>query len=180
MRDRLLVWYYRALYALLRPWLHEQTLSVLVERSPFPRLVLQAFGADIGKRVRIHRGLYLHEANNSLSNLSIGDNVFLGARAMIDLTDKVIIESNTAIGMNVTVITHANYGDSARAAEYPAESAPVRICRDAVVNWGCILNKGTVVSAGCIILPGSVVGGTLIPTATYVGNPARPLPRIKN
>ena len=171
--------YYKALCLLLRPVLSDSTLSVVVERSLFPAIALRVLGADIGKGVRVHRGLYLHEARNSLKNLQIGDHVFLGARVMIDLTDKVFIESNAAVGMNVTIITHANFGDSARSADYPPERAPVRVCRDAVVNWGTILNKGTVVSAGCIILPGSVVAGTLLPGATYAGNPARPLPLIK-
>ena len=155
--------YYRVRYLCCRPFLSENTLAVLVERALFPVVALRTFGADIGGNVRIHRGLYLHEARNTLTNLQIGDNAFLGARVMLDLSDKVIIEANTAVGMNVTIITHSNFGDSARAVDYPSENAPVRICRDAVVNWGCTLNKGTVVSQGCIVLPGAVVAGTLIP-----------------
>lgn len=171
--------YYKAICRLMQPVFSDSTLSIVIERSLFPSIALRALGADIGKGVRVHRGLYLHEARNSLKNLQIEDHVFLGARVMIDLTDKVIIESNAAVGMNVTIITHANFGDSARSADYPPEKAPVKICHDAVVNWGTIINKGTVVSAACIILPGSVVGGTLLPGATYAGNPARPLPAIK-
>jgi acetyltransferase-like isoleucine patch superfamily enzyme len=171
--------YYRLWCWINHAILGENALSVVVERALFPGTALKALGGQIGKNVRVHRGLYLHEARNSLKNLQIGDNVFLGARLMFDLTDQVVIESNTAVGMNVTIITHANFGDSARAADHPPESAPVKICRDAVVNWGATLNKGTVVSPGCIILPGSVVAGTLLPGATYAGNPARPLPVIR-
>jgi acetyltransferase-like isoleucine patch superfamily enzyme len=171
--------HYRFCFYLLRLILGDNALSVLVERAWFPVDALRALGGKIGGGVRIHRGLYLHEARNSLNNLEIGDSVFLGARLMIDLSDKVIIESRAAVGMNVTIITHANFGDSERSFDNPAASAPVKICSDAVVNWGTILNKGTVVSVGCIILPGSVVAGTLLEGATYVGNPGRPLPKIR-
>lgn len=156
----------------------EDALSITLERCIFPDLVLGLSGAKLGENVRVHRGLLIHESRGSFEKLSIGDDVFLGSRVIIDLTDEVRIGNRAAIGMDVKIITHSNYGSSSLSEIYPPEQAPVIIEDDAVVNWGSILLKGTVASSRSIVAPGSVAGGVLQPNRVYCGNPARPSPQI--
>ena len=157
----------------LRILIGDEGLASVLCDSLFPDIVLKMGGAAIGKNVRIHRYLILHESKGNFRNLEIGDDVFIGKSCIIDLTDTVKIGNRCAIGMAVKINTHINLGDSSLSKEYPPEKAPVEIADDSVVLWGCIINKGTVIQKEVLILPGSVVSGTLKQGATYCGNPAR-------
>ena len=146
--------------------------SVLYD-SLVPDIALRIGGAKIGRNVRVHRHLVLHESRGSFRNLEIGDDVFIGRSCTIDLSDRVRIGNRCGIGMGVQVITHINLGDSCLSQRHPPETAPVEIMEDSVVLWGCILNKGTVIERQTLVLPGSVVSGRLAQGSTYCGNPAR-------
>ena len=50
---------------------------------------------------------------------------------------------------------------------------------DAVINWGCIIVKGTKVRNKVIVLPGSVVQGDLKEGAIYSGQPALVIPQVQ-
>ena len=173
----LLLRYYRFKVALYRLIIKEEAWASVLHDSLFPEMVLRLGGADIGTNVRVHRWLLIHESRGSFRNLKIGDDVFLGKRIIIDLSDKVTIGNRCAVGMDVKIITHVNLGDSILSALYPPEKAPVEILDDAIVNWGAIVNKGTRIGAAVIVLPGSVVSGNLKDGQIYAGNPARPIPQ---
>jgi len=170
--------YYWTRIRVLRKCGVRDALAVTLESAVFPMLVLKLGEAKIGRNVRVLRGLLAHNCGRSFENLSIGDDVFLGNRTIIDLTDRVTIGSRVAIGMDVRIITHSDYGESAMGKICPRETAPVVIEDDTVVNWGCTVLKGTVVSSRCIVAPNSVVQGVLQSGRVYCGNPARPLPQV--
>ena len=170
-------YYYRIKVALYGILVDEEALAYVLHDSLFPEIVLRLGGANIGTNVRIHRWLILHESQGSFRKLTIGNDVFLGKRVLIDLTDRVTIGNRCAIGMDVKIITHVNVGDSELAASYPPQHAPVEILDDAVVNWSAVINKGTEVGSRVVVLPGSVVSGILKDGQIWGGNPARPVPQ---
>jgi acetyltransferase-like isoleucine patch superfamily enzyme len=170
--------YYRIKNALLTLVVGEEALAYVLHDSLLPLIVLKIGKAKIGKNVRLGRWLTLHESKGSFQNLEIGDDVFIGKNVLIDLSDKVNVGNRCGIGMNVTIITHLNFGDSKLSAEFPICKAPVEIFEDSVINWGCIVLKGTSIMREVIILPGSVVSGVLKEASTYGGNPARLIPRF--
>jgi len=141
--------------------------------------VLRIGGAKIGKNVRVHRWLTIHESRGTFKNLTIGDDVFIGKNVLIDLSDKVTLGNRSGIGMNTIIITHSNFGDSSLAKTHPPTTAEVEIMEDCAIGWGCIINKGTKIMKETILLPGAVVGGILRECSTYGGNPARRIPRVE-
>ncbi len=180
MRKAIALWlhiYYRIRIALLKPIVGQEALAYTLHDSLAPGLVLKIGGAKLGSNVRVGRWLVIHESRGSFKNLEIGSDVFIGKRVIIDLTDKVKIGNRCAIGMDVRIITHSNFGQSVLSGSYPPQAAGVEIMDDAIVNWGCIVLKGTLIRERSITLPGSVVSGTLRSDAVYVGNPARILPQ---
>ena len=72
---------------------------------PFIIRILRKYGATIGDGCNIERGLVLHRPNreNPFINLSIGNNVYIGHRGLIDLTREVEIGDNTAFGANCQI-----------------------------------------------------------------------------
>ena len=172
--------YYRMKCALLTFVVGEEALAYVLHASLLPLIVLRIGKAKIGKNVRVGRWLTLHESKGTFKNLEIGDDVFIGKSVLIDLSDNVKVGNRCGIGMNVTIITHLNFGPSKLSAEFPTSKAPVEILEDSVINWGCIVLKGTRIRREVIILPGSVVSGALKEASTYGGNPARLIPRISS
>lgn len=172
--------YYQLRYICLKLVTGDNAWEYLLHDALFPLIVLKLGGANLGKNVRVGRWLTLHESRGSFSNLEIGSNVFIGKNVTIDLSEKVFIGDRCAIGMNVQIITHSNFGDSVLKKVYQKESSPVRIGNDCVLNWGCIILKGTNLGDKVVILPGSVVSGQLKTGGTYCGNPARVIPQIEN
>jgi acetyltransferase-like isoleucine patch superfamily enzyme len=158
--------------------LGNEAISFVLYDSYFPLLVLKIGGAKIGKNVRINRWLTIHESKGNFVNLIIGDDVFVGKHVLIDLSERIVIKDRCAIGMNVCIITHRNFGDSLLKREYPSEVNCVIVNEDTIINWGVIINKGTIIGPKVIVLPGTVVSGRLKEKTTYVGNPMRVLPRI--
>lgn len=169
--------YYRIKVAAYRVFCDDEALAYVLHDCLFPEVVLRLGGAEIGTNTRVHRWLLIHESRGSFRNLKVGNDVFLGKRIIIDLTDSVTVGNRCAVGMDVKIITHSNFGASALAVVYPPVHAPVEISDDAIVNWGAIINKGTRVGKGVIVLPGTVVTGILKDGLIYAGNPARPIPQ---
>lgn len=169
--------YYRLKVKFLKVLVGHEAVAYVLYNSLFPSIVLKIGGATVGKNVRVNRWLILHESRGTCKNLEIGDDVFLGKSVMIDLSEKVQIGNRCAIGMGVKIITHANFGDSTLSENYPPDKAGVEIRDDSVINWGCIINKGTRIMEKVIVLPGSVVNGTLKECSIYCGNPARIIPQ---
>jgi acetyltransferase-like isoleucine patch superfamily enzyme len=172
-----LVIYYQIRFWFLRLVVGENAWEYLLHDSLFPILVLKMAGAEVGRNVRIGRWLVLHESQGSFNKLNIGDGVYIGKNVTIDLTDNVNIGNRCAIGMNVQIITHSNFGDSQLKTAYQKETTPVTIGDDCIINWGAIVLKGTLMEDRVIVLPGSVVIGHLKSGCIYVGNPARVIPQ---
>ncbi len=170
-------YYYYAKAKVLGFVLGSDALAYVLHDSLFPDIVLRMGGAKIGKNTRIHRWLVLHETRGTFENLVIGDDVFLGKNVTIDLTAKVEIGNRCAVGMNVKIITHSNFGDSVLSSTYPPEAEAVEIMDDSVINWGCIVLKGSRIMPKTILLPASVVGGVAREGSVYGGNPARLIPQ---
>jgi len=170
--------YYRIKHALLTLVVGEEALAYVLHDSLVPLIVLKIGKAKIGKNVRVGRWLVLHESRGCFQNLEIGDDVFIGKKVLIDLSDKVKVGDRCGIGMGVNITTHLNHGNSKLSAEYPTSKAPVEILEDSIISWGCIVLKGAKIMRKVIVLPGSVASGCLKEDSTYGGNPLRLIPRI--
>ena len=80
-------------------------------RNPNPRVsvrLLRAFGARIGRRTTIKRSLFLDnvwEDENSagdFSNISIGENCYIGDGVYFDLANKILVEDDVVVSGQVS------------------------------------------------------------------------------
>lgn len=135
--------------------------------------ILKLLGADIGKKVNINAEIFfnMQTPESSFRHLSIGDNVFIGPRSFIDLSEKVIIKKGVAISMNCCILTHQDPGtlnNRPMAKYYPREVSPVLIDEGAYVGSNAVILAGVKIGKMSVVGAGAVVTKD-VPSYTVVG-----------
>lgn len=114
-----------------------------------PRL-LRFFGASIGRRVAIRRGVRIHFP----WNLEIGDDCWIGEEVWFINHEKVTIESDVCISQR-TIICSGGHNYLSASLEYAHKPIVIRkgawVCLDAKVLPGVMIGECSVVSAGEIV-----------------------------
>jgi acetyltransferase-like isoleucine patch superfamily enzyme len=129
-------------------------------------------------------GILVTERENS--RLSIGDNVFIGARTLIACADEITIGSDVLISYQVIIMDSDNH--SLRASERIEDLRnwrqghydwshvaikPVRIRERAWIGARAIIAKGVEIGEGGVVAAGAVVTRNVDPYTIVAGNPAR-------
>lgn len=143
-----------------------------------PSPILKLFGATIGDGTAIYPGIVIHAAIKNFSNLHIGSNCRIMNESFFDLTDKIIINDNCAIGIRNTLITHVNAALSPL--NYDTiipDSGPIELKRGAVTYASATLLHGITIGEKSMIGAGAIVSRDVPPNTVVMGNPAR---KIKN
>lgn len=118
--------------------------------DPVP--ILREFGATVGRNPSIFAPLHLVNADGDFRNLTIGDNVHIGADTLIDLADRVTIADYATISMRCTLITHIDVGPGPLKERRPRQQGPVALER------GCYLGTGVSILHGVTIGPEATIG----------------------
>ncbi|MFJ1735732.1 DapH/DapD/GlmU-related protein [Streptomyces sp. NPDC088254] len=134
-----------------------------------PRL-LRAFGARVGERVLIRRGVRIHWP----WKLDVGDDVWIGEDAWILNLEPVTIGSDCCVSQGALLCTGSHLR---RSATFEFDNAPVRlepgswVAARAVVLRGVTVGRGAVVGAGAVahrdLAPGAVLAGASLTTAAH-------------
>lgn len=136
--------------------------------------ILRAGGAKVGDKVRVCRGLTVHNADDGFANALIGNQCHLGRQVFLDLADQINIGDRVTISMRTIILTHTSIGDSQSYAGRQAQKRlPVRIEDDVYVGAGVIVLPGVTIGKGAIIGAGTVVTKSVQAGATIVGASAR-------
>ncbi len=145
--------------------------ALLFRFSPRPlwgwrRILLRAFGAKIGREVRIHNtARIMIPWNLSIEDQAgIGDGVILYALGPIH------------IGARATVSQFAHLCAGTHALDDPARrlvKTPVRIEHDAWVCADAFVGPGVTIGAGAVLGARAVAMRDLAPGAVGIGNPLR-------
>jgi acetyltransferase-like isoleucine patch superfamily enzyme len=171
--EQIIMSFYRMKVPFYKLIVGNEAAAYVLYESILPKLVLQMFGAKIGKNVRINRWLILHETKNDFSNLTIGDNVHIGKGVLIDLSGKVTIGNRVGMGMFSKILTHQNLGDSQLSKLYPPIKGDIFIPDDVVISSNAIVLFPTKLLEKTLVSAGSVVKGEYDSPCVLVGNPAR-------
>ena len=127
-------------------------------------LLLQAFGAHIGKNVILRPRLRVKFP----WNLRIEDNCWVGEGVWIHNQALVTVEENVVLSQEAFVTTGSH--DIQKSMDLVV--TPVRIRRGAWVTTRCIVLRGAEIGENAVVTPGSVVPKSLPPDGIYGGNPA--------
>lgn len=154
-------------------------LTRTIEKIPF-RFVLKymrKYGATIGAGVIIDSGFKLHRPDSitPLKNLIIGNNVYIGHNILLDLTDKIIFEDNSAMGANCQIWTHVgDYVHELRnKSDYFEKVGRVVISSGAVCYSNVIINPDVIVGKNSRVFALSLVSSIIPESQIWAGIPAK-------
>lgn len=135
--------------------------------------VLRGIGASIGGRVRVSKGLVLHNVEESGAELYIGSDCHFGRQVFLDLAAPVSIGDRVTISMRCMLITHTGPGDSQ--CQISRRHDPIVVEEDTYIGAGAIILPGVRIGAGAVIGAGAIVTREVAPGSVVVGAPARPI-----
>ena len=167
---QVVVWLYGGEGAnLLLRFLPMQTIAPLLHRH----------GARMGRRVRFHAPLVIHNAAEQgrlYRHLAVGDDCYLGRDLLLDLQDRIVIEDRVTLSLRVAIFTHTDMGNSPLGERlFPATQAPVIIRRGAYVGAGALLLQGVEIGECAVVAAGAVVSRSVPAYTIVAGVPARPV-----
>lgn len=141
--------------------------------------LLRHFGAHIGEKVHFKSPLFLdnfetdEDATGDFSGLTLGENCFIGSGVFFDLTDKVVLEADCAVGPGTRFLTHQDTGGRPLSRWYPRKKAPIRVGKGTWIGAGAILLDGVSLGQCCVVAAGSVVRDSFPEYSVVAGAPAR-------
>ncbi len=111
------------------------------------------------------------------TNIHLGARVFLNFGCVILDVVRVEIGAGTQIGPGVQILTADHPRDPSLRAQGLEFGRPIRIGANVWIGGGALILPGVTIGDDAIIGAGSVVTRDVMPGATVVGNPARPVAR---
>jgi acetyltransferase-like isoleucine patch superfamily enzyme len=119
------------------------------------------------------------------SKIIIKDNVFIGAKTIIDCKDEVVIEDNVLISYECIIVDHNSHSLDANKREddllkfkndekdwQEVNSKKITIKKNAWICTRSIILKGVTIGEGAIVAAGSVVTNNVEDYTLVAGNPA--------
>jgi len=130
--------------------------------------ILRHFGATIGKNVRIQAPFLIHNADQIepiYSNLTIGNDCYIGRDCLFDLMGKIIIGNKVTISHRVVLNTHTHAGKS------PLRNRELEVSKgDIIILDGVYLGSNTSVLECVTIGPNSIIGAFSLVNKDLPGN----------
>lgn len=172
-----ILWSLRCSYNL---WLHgPYGLAKVIEKMPFRFVVkyLRKYGASIGKNCRFERGINIHRPMSKLpfKNLKIGNGVYLGHSIILDLSEKITIKDNVAIGGKSQVWTHAGFyrNKDPEKPDYTENINSVIIDKCAIIYSNVVITHGVKIGKLTRIGANSLVNKPIPDNEFWGGVPAK-------
>jgi acetyltransferase-like isoleucine patch superfamily enzyme len=149
---------------------------LLPARFVAPTLVRH--GAFIGKNIDMQTPIIFHNVSTlpgrHYSNLSIGNDCYLGKDVFLDIADKITLEDRVTVSMRVTLLTHTHAGKSPLSeGKLHPSYGPVVLRRGCYIGAGAIVMQGVEIGEEAIVAAGAVVTRNVLPRQTVGGVPAK-------
>jgi len=144
--------------------------------------ILKAFGAIVGRNVRIYSPVVLHAAPQGFSNLTIGDSCLLNGNNYLDLTAKITLEKGVSLGPGVTIMTHNRYNHNPFLEERLAHTCgkkDVLIKEWSGIKAGALITMGVTIGRNAVVAGGAVVNRDVSDNTFVAGVPAKLVKELK-
>lgn len=151
-------------------------IGLILERLPEIYIIplMKRYGLKTGRDSRILPGVVFNHLGGKrpFSNLMIGNKVHIGRKVLFDLSDKIILDDDVALGAGCMIWTHV--GDyTFDFKDYHAKVGQVTIGK-AVICWsGVIVSPGITIGDYARVAAGSVVTRDVEEKSFVGGVPAR-------
>lgn len=149
--------------------------------SPLRVLLLQLFGAKVGKNTVIERIRLINLYRTGISGITIGNNCYLGDGVTLDTAERITLENDVTLSFDVMVLTHTNVGykDHPVQEHIPSVAKPTMFKKGCFVGVRSVILPGVTIGEGAAVAAGAVVTKD-VPSKTLVGGvPARFIRRLK-
>lgn len=133
---------------------------------PWRAAVLRAFGASIGRNVRIHGSARIWLP----ANLACGDGVVIGPRTTIYCIAPVALGAHAIVSQGAHLCTGTHLIDSP---EFQLVARPIRVGRLAWIAAEAFVGPGVSIGDGAVLGARGVSFDNLSPWTVYIGNPAQ-------
>ena len=177
-----LLLYYKLKCKILYLFYGGEGISMLVENLPkvFIIPLLKKYGAKIGDKTNIDRGLTLHKIRNfeDLGKIKIENNVHIGRNTLLDLSAEILIGTDTALGAACQIWTHTGNWTNDRKDEYNITN-PVSIGKAVICYSGVIISQNVKIGDFARVGAGSVVIRNIDDNTFVAGNPAKFIKQIE-
>jgi len=109
------------------------------------------------------------------SNLSLGDNIYIGPNATLNALGKIEVQSGVIMGPNIFIHSANHNFNNSKYLPYDQfhHFKKVTICENVWIGANVCIAPGTTIGEGCIIGMGAVVSGNVPPLSILVGNPSQ-------
>jgi maltose O-acetyltransferase len=111
------------------------------------------------------------------SNLTLGDECFVGDDVLIDLAGPIGIGRQVTISTRAMLLSHLNvgYADHPLQARFPPQSFGISIGEGSFLGAGTIVVDGIRIGSKVFVAAGAVVATDITANAVVGGVPAKPL-----
>lgn len=133
--------------------------------------ILRSGGAKIGQKVRLSRGIVIHNSYEGFNELVVGSNCHIGRQTLLDLAAPIRIGDRVTISMRCNLITHVNVGDSQCGIQ--AVAKPIEIDDDVYIGAGVTVLPGLRIGKRSVVGAGAVVTRNVGENELVAGVPAR-------
>lgn len=129
---------------------------------------LRMLGARVDASANLRPGLILDNTYFKYSNLSIGENAFIGRRVFLDMANPVVVERDAVVSEGVSIITHQDVGNRMLAAFYKRRDGEVVLKEGCWIGANATILNGVTVGKCAVVAAGAVVNRD-VPDYTVVG-----------
>jgi putative colanic acid biosynthesis acetyltransferase WcaF len=139
-------------------------LSAMPYPNALKKLLLQWFGAKIGKEVVIKPRVNIHFPWKLIvgNNVWIGEEVFLLNFELLNIGDNVCISQRAFL---------CGGNHDFRVPEMPYRNGPITLMDGCWIGASVFISPGVTIGTDSVITAGSIVTGSLEPNGIYKGNP---------
>ena len=155
---------------------HYVVKSLYLCKSDNMQRLLEKHNASVGKSVSMKSMLNIDNFGRygeEFTNISVGDNCYIGKNVFLDLANEIIIEDDVVISAGVSIITHADVGERKMQKYYKRVSAPVNIGEASWIGANVTILAGVTIGKYCVVAAGSVVVEDIPEYTMVAGIPAK-------
>lgn len=162
-------------------WLHgPYGLARVIEKMPFRYIVkyLRRYGATVANSARIERGMIIQRPDpvQPFKNMILKEGSFVGYKAIMDLSEKIVFEEYAGIGGFCQIWTHQT---TSLIPPCPENRGTVILRRNSICYSGVIVSPGVTIGENARVGACSLVNKD-VPPDTFVGGvPAKQISIVK-
>jgi acetyltransferase-like isoleucine patch superfamily enzyme len=146
--------------------------------------ILRMYGANIGSGIHFNDSVIIDNADGDVdatgdfTNLTIGDNCYIGKSVFFDLPDQVEVQAGCAISAGVKFVTHSDCGNRPLSKWYPRQRGKIVVGRGSWIGVNAVILHGVILGECCVVAAGSVVTESFDDYCVLAGSPAHVVKRL--